>query len=50
LWLQNQLNHRVGARDHKPAPQVRQRTMAEWASKHAPAASIDGATAIGSVL
>lgn len=48
--LLQDFEHRVGARDHKPAPQVRQRTMAEWAPKHAPAASIDGATAIGSVL
>ena len=30
---------RVGAREHKPGPQVRQRTMAEWAPKHAPAQS-----------
>lgn len=48
--LLQDFEHRVGAREHKPGPQVRQRTMAEWASKHAPAASIDGATAIGSVL
>lgn len=44
------LEYRVGAREHKPAPQLPQHTMAEWAPKHAPAASIDGATAIGSVL
>ena len=48
--LLQDFEHRVGAREHKPGPQVRQRTMAEWAPKHAPAASIDGATAIGSVL
>ena len=48
--LLQDFEHRVGAREHKPGPQVRQRTMAEWAPQHAPAASIDGATAIGSVL
>ena len=48
--LLQDFEYRVGAREHKPGPQVRQRTMAEWAPKHAPAASIDGATAIGSVL
>ena len=48
--LLQDFEHRVGAREHKPGPQVRQRTMPEWAPKHAPAASIDGATAIGSVL
>ena len=48
--LLQDFEHRVGAREHKPGPQVRQRTMPEWAPKHAPASSIDGATAIGSVL
>lgn len=48
--LLQDFEHRVGAREHKPGPQVRQRTMPEWAPKHAPSPSIDGATAIGSVL
>ena len=48
--LLQDFEYRVGAREHKPGPQVRQRTMPEWAPKHAPASSIDGATAIGSVL
>ncbi|RTL08963.1 MAG: hypothetical protein EKK62_04805 [Acidimicrobiia bacterium] len=48
--LLQDFEYRVGAREHKPGPQVRQCTMAEWAPKHEPAASIDGATAIGSVL
>jgi hypothetical protein len=41
---------RVGARSDKPGPQLPQRTMPEFAPKHAPAASVDGATSIGSVL
>lgn len=48
--LLQDFEYRVGARERKPGPQVRQRTMPEWARKHEPAPSIDGATAIGSVL
>lgn len=42
--------HRVGARAEKPAPMLPQRTWAAFQRQHAPAASVDGATSIGSVL
>ena len=41
---------RVGARSEKPQPMLPQRTWAMFEPKHAPAASVDGATSIGSVL
>ena len=48
--LLQDFEHRVGARTTKPAPMVAQHTWATFQRQHQPAASIDGATAIGSVL
>lgn len=48
--LLQDFEYRVGARTTKPAPMVAQHTWATFQRQHQPAASIDGATAIGSVL
>lgn len=41
---------RVGARSDKPGPMLPQRTWPTFQPRHQPAADIDGATAVGSVL